>query len=1034
MRSRFLPLVALACLLGLPTTASALGKTAPTPLSSSLTRARAIEETTGLHNGSEVAAKRACRKPSRAHASCLAQVLINKKTKKLIHPNLHRAGAFVVPRGTSRGVTVAGSSEPPAPGTPAYLQQAYDLGGLSATAGAGDTVAIVDAYDSETAEADLQTFRAAYGLPACTTANGCFSKVNQDGHTTPLPENEREWAVEISLDLDAVSSLCPHCHILLVEANSASFADLVTAEHEAYTLGAKQISNSWGGEGEGSPSEEGISDGQFSFAGVATLAASGDAGYGGPASNQYPASLPGVTSIGGTSLEEPSSSGVSSTRGVGESVWGNSIWGTGSGCNTQIPQPSWQTGIGCAGRAYNDIAADADPYTGLNIYDSQEEGWEVVGGTSEATPLTAAYYALLGGVGGGNASWDYSHASLLNDILSGSDNTYLFSCDTFICNGAVGYDGPSGNGSISGAALAGPPGVAGPSQTNGGYVSAADTSSVTLSGGVYPNQMATKYWWEYGPTTAYGSTTTPTDVGDGANAPAGSGGLVPVSSTVTGLTAGETYHYRLVAQNNYHGEETTTYGYDYSFAFSGASSTTPTVSNVSASKVEPTSVEFSGTVNPNGGETTYYFEYGNSAAYGSETPLEEAGSGTSPVNVTAAVGELEPNTTYHYTLVAVNALGERTLAADQTFLTPPAGGSVGGGAPLITNLAALNLSATGATVSASINPNGDGLVYLVAYGKSSEYENIAVVGQLSAGTEPVPISTAITGLEAKTTYHFAVEALNEEGEETVSPDQTFETLEAGSQPKGTTPSLSDVSASGITETTATLQGVVNPDGADTTYSFSYGTEVSYGSATTPVDIGVGTSNVTETISGLTPNTVYHYTLVASNAFGQTTYTDQTLQTLGSPPTPEQPAPGGPEESPPVAPEHKSSQLPENPPVGPVGRVEAGLTLTQQAAPVKAGHKGSVTLTVSNTSKALATGVIVCDTLPHQAKYLRASRASKRRGAEVCFAIGNLPRGAQAKTTLFFSVAHGTRHGFTNHATAAAKNATTTALQAKIKTP
>ena len=128
---------------------------------------------------------------------------------------------------------------------PSQIQSAYMLSGLNA---AGRTVAIVDAYDDPNAAADLNTFRQAYGLPACTTANGCFKKVNQNGATSPLPSGDYGWAEEESLDLDAVSSACPTCHILLVEANSASTSALSKAENSAAkAAGVVAISNSYGG-------------------------------------------------------------------------------------------------------------------------------------------------------------------------------------------------------------------------------------------------------------------------------------------------------------------------------------------------------------------------------------------------------------------------------------------------------------------------------------------------------------------------------------------------------------------------------------------------------------------------------------------------------------------------------------------------------------------------------------------------------------------------------------------------------------------
>src|SRR5882724_9243331 len=125
----------------------------------------------------------------------------------------------------------------------ADLRSAYKL---TTSGSASTTVAIVDAYDAPTAEADLAAYRTQYGLPACTTANGCFRKVDQNGGTS-YPHRNTGWAQEISLDLDMVSAICPNCHILLVEAKTNSFANLGTAENRAATMGANIISNSWGG-------------------------------------------------------------------------------------------------------------------------------------------------------------------------------------------------------------------------------------------------------------------------------------------------------------------------------------------------------------------------------------------------------------------------------------------------------------------------------------------------------------------------------------------------------------------------------------------------------------------------------------------------------------------------------------------------------------------------------------------------------------------------------------------------------------------
>ncbi len=178
-----------------------------------------------------------------------------------------------------------------------------------------------------------------------------------------------------------MSALCPNCHILLVEANTSSWSDLTTAEATAAGMGAQQISNSFDGS-----SSVAMSASSFSFPGVAVVAATGDAGYAGANDDNYPAALSGVTAAGGTTLT--AASGGQGARGFGESAWSLSGGeGGGSGCDLQVAKPSYQTDVGCTGRAYADVSADANPYTGMAVYDSGNGGWLQAGGTSLATPL-----------------------------------------------------------------------------------------------------------------------------------------------------------------------------------------------------------------------------------------------------------------------------------------------------------------------------------------------------------------------------------------------------------------------------------------------------------------------------------------------------------------------------------------------------------------------------------------------------------------------------------------------------------------------
>src|SRR5262249_50779801 len=143
-------------------------------------------------------------------------------------------------------------------------------------AGVGVTVAVVDAFDYPNAESDLAVYRSTFGLPPCTTANGCFKKVNQNGVQGSYPRADSGWATEEALDVDMVSAICPNCKIILVETNSAQLSDLGAGVNTAAALGANAISNSYGG-GESSAD---ANDTDYNHPGIAVTASSGDSGFG----------------------------------------------------------------------------------------------------------------------------------------------------------------------------------------------------------------------------------------------------------------------------------------------------------------------------------------------------------------------------------------------------------------------------------------------------------------------------------------------------------------------------------------------------------------------------------------------------------------------------------------------------------------------------------------------------------------------------------------------------------------------------------
>lgn len=322
----------------------------------------------------------------------------------------------------SRLVTPAGYG-------PSDLRSAYKV---TSTGSSAFTIAIVDAYGYTTAEQDLAIYRAQYGLPACTTANGCFKKVNENGATSGYPRADTGWDQEQALDLDMASAMCPNCKILLVQANSSSLGDLATAERTAVRLGAKAISNSYGGGESGTSTYESA----YNQSGIAITVSSGDSGYG----VQFPASSPHVTAVGGTSLRH-----ATNTRGWAETAWS----GAGSGCSAIYAKPTWQKDLLCVRRTVADVSAVADPNTGVAVYgpaSRTSSRWMVFGGTSVAAPLIAGIY----GANGTAATYGqnpYLHLTGLFDVTGGSNG----SCGgTYLCTGVIGYDGPTGLGSPNG--------------------------------------------------------------------------------------------------------------------------------------------------------------------------------------------------------------------------------------------------------------------------------------------------------------------------------------------------------------------------------------------------------------------------------------------------------------------------------------------------------------------------------------------------------------------------------------------------------
>ncbi len=317
---------------------------------------------------------------------------------------------------------------------PCDLKSAYNV--LPLAGGTGQTVAIVAAFDDPSAQADLAIYRRTFGLPECSAANGCFRKVNQTGGAA-YPSADASWAGEISLDLDMVSAMCASCHILLVEADSNLLSNLGSAVNTAAALGANAISNSYGGPEDASDAANDTR--YYNHPGIAITASSGDHGY--KAGVNYPAASQYVTAVGGTRLLP-----AQNVRGWTETAWS----GAGSGCSLYHLKPSWQKDKVCLTRSVADVSAIADPNTGVAVYDSYNAtGWIVYGGTSVATPIIAALFALGADSSAQTyGSYPYAHAASLYDITSGNNG----SCSVaYYCTAQPGYDGPTGLGTPNGS-------------------------------------------------------------------------------------------------------------------------------------------------------------------------------------------------------------------------------------------------------------------------------------------------------------------------------------------------------------------------------------------------------------------------------------------------------------------------------------------------------------------------------------------------------------------------------------------------------
>ncbi len=495
---------------------------------------------------SDYTVRSVCPEPAPGYAGCLAMELV---------PATHAARAHSHPlgmtlRASSGTRRAAEACEPPTAAAGCFglrPEDLHDAYSLPTEAVGPQTIALVDAYNDPTAEADLKVYDEEYGLPACTTANHCFKQANQKGETSDLPfpkssgeltsareagdaaereeaEEAEGWTVEMSLDIETAHAVCQNCSIALVEAESPTIKNLEAAVEAAAGLGATDISNSWGGVecAEESGERECLPDGAaFKQPHTVITASAGDDGYKNWTGAEkgyadFPASSPRVVAVGGTRLLLSAED-----KRASETVWndGGESGGVpdghgagGGGCSAQFNAPLWQSklsdwsSVGCGShRAVADVSADADPYTGLAVYDSSAEEcasafdeevegeeveqvvhWCTIGGTSLASPLVASVFALAGGANGVEYPArtlyynETAEPSSLYDVTEGSNGECdkpfeepfgelgrsgcssseeaAASCSSHLsCLAGSGYDGPTGVGTPNGLGAFEPP-------------------------------------------------------------------------------------------------------------------------------------------------------------------------------------------------------------------------------------------------------------------------------------------------------------------------------------------------------------------------------------------------------------------------------------------------------------------------------------------------------------------------------------------------------------------------------------------------
>jgi len=723
---------------------------------------------------------------------------------------------------------------------PCYLQSAYNAAALAqGNGGKGQIVAIVDYTVDPKIVSDLNAYRAQFGISACTS--GVVSKSNtscvieQVAQSGAPTSGSSGWDVEISLDVQAVSAICPNCQILLMEASQANSASLGSAVNTAVSMGAIAVSNSYGGpESSTDPTDAAT---YYTHPGVAVTASSGDTA----GQLLFPATAPDVIAVGGTSLLQQTNTGSRSSS-ASEKVWNNTSGGAGAGCSARETPAQWQSSFmaaaltasnttsKCANRVTADISALADPSTGFWVYDTYSQGgWLIVGGTSLASPIIAALYGLENNASGSTvhpAANLYANSTSFYHVTSGNVGT----CANYLCDATKsisGYNGPTGLGTPGApgslAAFNFNPAVA-PSPPTGLAVSSISPTSVTLSWPAVSG--ATSYSLYSGATT---SSLQPKTTN-----------IVTNSITVSPLTTGTPYYFALTATNSL----------GTSAQSSPLGPITPALSVPGApsglSAVPSNgSVSLSWTAPNNGGSATgYTIKYAT-------TPGGEAtsSSSVSTASTSATVNSLVNGTTYYFQVLATNTKGSSALSNEVS--ATPAG--IPNAVSTLVGTPGANGSGKATLTWTAPASNGSALTgYAVYYGTTPSPTT------LLSSPASTTTSLSISGLTSGTTYYFDIVAKNAIGSSALS---NIVSIVDGPGAPTNVKATASVTSVNLTWTA--------PSGTGISYKVQMSLSSNMANSTTYPASGTLTST-SYSVPNLTTTTKYYFTVVATNAGGSST--------------------------------------------------------------------------------------------------------------------------------------------------------------------